>query len=549
MNDIEEILVPKSENSAYVDVPNSEVIAFQESFGKISKLALQMSASYTTSFQLVTLVYFLSQLDNSEDNIAAISLITSMINTVLCIGLSPLFSISLVAGNEIGELRNAEASGEDESSLIHRREQISGALRNGLIISSVMTAPMIVSLVCSKSILIHVFQQNKTVASITGRFLAPYAIMVPAALLRTCSEQIMFAFERTKPAMMIGVSNFIICTSIGSVLAFGVLSAPKLNESGILIGCVAESYLTSTAYTLYLAKSSRLQRFNFMVFSKPLAPDLTQLKNILKLGKPIFIAITIEAFSDLLIPALAGIVGTNEQAALTAILQFSLFSILLQMAFGQTCAQEISRLIGEKQYVKANQAAKYGLLTTLTYTTPIPLALAIYPSVLMRVIGTQNESIEVILRHLAPIMFTACILNAARFNLLQQLRVLEDAKTSTLISSNCLLLGLGLAALLGLKSKMGVYGIATGYATGISLATVLLFYRWIPRIQPKAINENKQNSEKVDVILDCCPRFFNRCQREPAKVAFGTLPTQEKKAFINNSGAHVYTAVSTNPNI
>jgi len=83
------------------DVPDS----FNDTFHKVSKLSWQMSASYTICMQIVILVYLLSRLDDSEDNLAAITLITTLINSIICIGAPPLLTMSLVAGKELGELQ------------------------------------------------------------------------------------------------------------------------------------------------------------------------------------------------------------------------------------------------------------------------------------------------------------------------------------------------------------------------------------------------------------------------------------------------------------
>ena len=204
----------------------------------------------------------------------------------------------------------------------------------------------------------------------------------------------------------------------------------------------------------------------------------------------------------------------------------------MQAAFGQSCSQEISRELGEKHYSKVSRLGKFGLATTLIYTTPIPLILAIYPNILMNVLGEQNESTQQILHYLAPIIFIGTIVDAARFNLLQQLRILGDVKGSSIVSSTFLALGMSTAAFLGLKTKLGIYGVAAGYTGGILFATSAVLYRWLNRIEPSAIEAFQEKPQTTNSNKDCCIKFFKMApELSRGKSCDGTQMTQNPLAI------------------
>lgn len=477
-------------------------------FKKLSKLSWQMSASYTFSLQMVSLIYLLSQLSDNDEHLASASQTTSLINAIVAIGVSPLFSMSLAAGEELGALQKAKADGESEAQLAIRRDHISAVLGNGLIMSAVISPFMILPMVFSKSLLTNVFDQNPDVSEITQSFVRPYAIMVPAMLIRVCCEQIMFMFERTKPAMLIGMSNFAFSTTLGSVLAFGLLGAPKLGRTGLLIGSILDIYLTALGYALYVAFSPRLKEYNFFNLYKPWAPYLGQLKEITNLSRTYMLGMTTETIGALITNAYAGVVGVQQQAAFSIIMQFSLLSFLLQVAFGQTCSQEMKREIGKNDFSNASHTGKVGLATTLFYIAPIPLALSVYPNVLLDMMGIKNQSIKKTLPYLAPIMFAGNILDAARDNILQQMRMIGDSKKSALISSGSIILGVIVSGLLGLQTRMGIYGVAAGYSGSIALAATILFMRWLTRIKPSAIQHNQRHPEQFFSVKACCDLFF-----------------------------------------
>lgn len=155
---------------------------------------------------------------------------------------------------------------------------------------------------------------------------------------------------------------------------------------------------------------------------------------------------------------------------------------------------------------------KYGLLTTLIYTTPVPLFFAIMLGVL--VMGASPGQVKEMLKYLAPIMFSGVILDLARYNLLQQLRVLKDLNGSTMISVSALSLGITGSALLGLKTKSGVYGIAAGYAGGMVIAIPGLVYRWHNRIRAEKIKEIMEElPQTLTSSAHCMDGFFSRLPR------------------------------------
>jgi len=506
---------------ASLDVPDS----FRDSFQKVSKLSWQMSATYTFLMQLVILVYLLSQLDDSDENLAAITLITTLINSIVAIGISPLLTMSLVAGKELGELQDAENT-ETAQQLQLRREHISAIFGNGLIMSAVMAPFMIAGMVFSKSLLINVFNQNSRVAEITQNFARPYSIAVPAIMVRVCADQVMFTFKRTKPAMIIGLSNFAFSMSLGSVLAFGKLGCPKMGESGVLIGCILEVYLTAAGYSLYLLKSPRLRGFDFFDLRKPWQPYLDQLENARNLSRSVLVSMTAETTMYFMASSFAGMVGVQPQAVFSVIMQFSLFSLLLQIAFGQTAAQELSREIGANRFNNASRIGKVGVGALLTYIVPVLIILSVYPDILVDILNQKDNKYFIdTLRYLAPIMFAGCLLDATRFLLLQELRVLGDAQRASMISCLCISLGLIISGMLGLKTKMGIYGVATGYTGSMGLASAILIARWIKRIEPRAIEESKKNPEKFFSVKASCMRLF-KSARDDTPIVRNGIETQ-----------------------
>ncbi|VEB34815.1 MATE family efflux transporter [Legionella cherrii] len=503
--DDDETLITPINNS-----DNEDEVAYGlwDVFKSLSSLSVPMALSFTFSFEIFLIVVLLNALSENEDEAASATLISTMINTLLVVGMAPLFSMSVVASNKIGELTEAEKEGEtNEVVLQEKREYIAGINRNGLWLSAVLTPPIMAGMIFSKPLLTTIFGQNDQVAEITQHFLRVYSPAVAGVLTRISTEQMMFSFGRSKPAMFMGFASLLVGTGISSWLGFGGLGVPKMRGDGVAIGYVIEAYLTSLAYALYLAKHKDFSQYEFFKIFKKFSGQFAQLKELLEIGGSITFSVASEMAMSLSVSILSGMLGTKEQSVITDLNQYIFFNFLLLAGFGQGNSQELNRLIGARKYENASSMGKYGLLTTLIYTAPVPLFFAVMPGVL--VMGNNPGEVKDMLKYLAPIMSAGVILDSARYNLLQQLRVLKDLRGSTMISVSALSLGITGSALLGLKTKLGIYGVVAGYTGGVIIALPGLAYRWRNRINAEKIQELAEETPHViKSSANCLDGFF-----------------------------------------
>jgi multidrug resistance protein, MATE family len=491
------------------EIQAEEVNTFYQIFKNISSLSIPMALSYTFSFEvfLTTIMLALANPDDEKD-IAATTLIATLMNTMIILGLSPLFGISILASKKIGELKKAESNNVDEDQLQEMRDYIAGYNRNALLMSLCIMPPVVASLYFSKSLLTDVFQQDAATSEIAQNFLRPYSFAVPGILARMCFEQIMFSFGRPKPAMIMGLASLATGTALSAALGFGDFGAKKFGSKGIAFGYVAEAYVTTLLYGLYIAAHKDFNKFHFFNLFKRVEKSASQLKEMLAMAGPISFSVANELAMSLSMGILAGLVGTKEQAALTSAMQCVFFSFIPLAAFGQACSQEVSREIGAKHYQNSSRIGKFGLLTTMGYMIPFPLACAIEPRLLTLAVGGNQENTLQILKYLMPMISAGVIFDSARYNVLQQLRSLGDMKGSTIISVGGLSAGVVVAGLLGLKTQAGIYGVAAGYTGGIMLSGAGLMLRWLKRIEPMHIKEvNEPVAAKISHAKNS-PRFF-----------------------------------------
>jgi MATE family multidrug resistance protein len=462
--------------------------SFTDHFKIISKRALPMAASYTFSIEMFALGFYLNHLHPDEEHAASVILTTNMINSLDVVAISPLFAMSIIVGQHWGALQMIVTENDSDINLQETRDRIARVNHNGMFISLVMLPFFSIPMIFSESIFTHLFHQNPEVASISQKFLRTYAIASPALLWRMCAEQIMFGCGKTKPPMVIALLSALVGMFIAAIFAFGKLGAPKLGTEGVLIGYILEAYLTALGFNLYLVLDPAFKDYHFFT-QYNLRDQISEIRALLALGGSILVGNVIEMGSFLGVSLLSGLCGVTNQATFALAMQFTLLSFLLQGAFGQTCTQEISRLVGRQEFKKASNIGKYGILTTLVYVMPAPLLFAIQPKLLLTLLGQNKEENYVIARILFPILATAVFLEALRYQWLQQLRNnLNDAKFATIYSSCSMLLGVILAYLLGTKTTLNVYGVGLGYVLGLLSAAIPLGFRWYSKINDMGAN-------------------------------------------------------------
>ncbi|PJD93825.1 MAG: hypothetical protein CK423_06890, partial [Legionella sp.] len=173
---------------------------------------------------------------------------------------------------------------------------------------------------------------------------------------------------------------------------------------------------------------------------------------------------------------------------------------LLQISFGQTASQAIGQYVGRNEFENASRAAKTGLFAMSSYVATLLIVLAAHPQFLLAIQKNHDHSFTHTIKALAPMMFMGFFLDATRFQLLQQLRSLGAPTKASLVSCSAIALGIALSGSLGLTTKMGIYGVATGFLVAEGFATLGLLLLWSNKVSPEAIAHTKEHPEQFSLL-------------------------------------------------
>ncbi len=500
-------------------------------FKKMSKIAIPMGLSFTFSFEVFLAVLLLQYLSESEEDTAAASLVSTTMNFVSTLAISPLFAASIDLTKKLGEWRE-ERETESEHEYIAARsiqalctapdkalkkalkkEKIEIVNVNTMLMGTALTLPAVSALYYSNFILTSVFHQDSVVARSAQQFLRPYAFAIPGLVARITFEQVIFSFGQAKAAMCMALASFSVGACLSILLGFGKLGFPEMRQEGVALGFAVESYITALSYGLFVMFSKESKKFNFYNFSiDRIKRNLDNLLDIIRMGMMINFTVAIELLLTLSVVVFSGWLGTEQEAAMSYCLQFIYFEYIVLAAFSFSTAQEISRELGAKNFSAAADIARYGVLTGLIYVAPLPILFAAYPKALEFISGGATEEISKTLKTLVPIMSLGIILDAIRFNLLQQSRALQDFLVPSIIAFLGLSSGILLAALLGFETPLDINGVGIGYTFGVGVTAAALGLRWNTKITEATVvdieNSAPLEPEKPSLWTSICSFFY-----------------------------------------
>lgn len=524
----------------------------QENFSQvccqITKMAVPMALSFTLSMEIfissLLLGYIPHETNNQTEYRSAIALIPSVVNTLLLIGMSPMFGMASIASNKQGNYRASVENGLSEDELVIKRQAISVTNRVGLIMAMVASPPIFLLLFFSSPVLQAVFQQSPVSSNIAQEYTRTYAFSVPAVLTRMVFEQNIFPAGKARDSMLIGLTTLSLGTAISCWLGFGGLGLQPMGPSGVALGYVVEAWLIALAYGGYLAWHRDLKPFNFFKLCGYDKAAITGVaKSICAQSIPVSINMVTEVLMEFIASILSGLVGLGSQAVMSYSLQFVYLLFVPLAAFGITSAQEVGREVGALNFSYASKLSRYSIVVTLFFLIPPLAAIMVYPTGLIDLFSTllptngtntssdvsttlmeysglnQNSTLIDANDVVARIMAAAVFLNAIRYNVLSQLRSIGDPWVSIILSNAGLFLGFMLSGILGLHTSLGEYGVAAGYFAGVLFADIAL----IPRLcYLGQIEKLKEATYKLENPQSFCTAIRSLCSTEPRKMGLDT---------------------------
>lgn len=273
------------------------------------------------------------------DNIAASSLINAGQLITASAAVSVLYSVVVISGR----CKGADAT-----------EEIGGILQGGLILSALLSIPVVGSTVFSKP-LYELLGQKPILASIAQNYFRGYAFGTPAYLAMNAWQQMLVSYGRPIDVLvstvaytsMVGIFGYLLANQTGS---FGLGLGVSLANWATLLGLVAFS-CTSPFKACNIFK-----RVSFQVM-------WSNIKKLSRVGFPIAFQILSELISFFMITLYASWLPNSRSnlAAKQAADSYLTIFVVASFGLGQTVASLISRQVGANQFGNARRFGIEGL--------------------------------------------------------------------------------------------------------------------------------------------------------------------------------------------
>lgn len=323
--------------------------------------------------------------------------------------------------------------------------------------------------------------QEAELARMGGDFLAILSVaMVPmgvANVLRT------FVSALGRPVFATAITAVsIVVNAIGDyALVFGHFGMPALGLTGAALASITTASFTVLAYVVAIQTDRNLRRFH--LFGRFWRPEWQRLRVMLSLGLPI--AGTLIAEGGLFSGAafLMGLVGEAELAAHTVALQIAAAAFQVPFGIGQAATIRVGYHFGSGNRQAAALAGWVAIVIGFAFMAVSALAMLAFPrAILSAYVDVDAPRNAVMVGFALQYLFIAAIfqlsdgLQAVAAGVL---RGVQDTRVPMLIAIfGYWAAGFAASVVLGLFTPLAGVGVWIGLAVGLTVAAVLLVWRW-----------------------------------------------------------------------
>ena len=262
---------------------------------------------------------------------------------------------------------------------------------------------------------------------------------------------------------------------------FGNLGAPELGLKGAAVATIFTTLTTLAAYVVAIRLDKKLHRYH--VFGRWWSPDWARLMHIVRVGTPIALTITAEAGIFGAAAFLMGNIGASQLAAHTVALQIAALAFQVPFGVGQAATIRVGYFYGARDPEGVKRAGWTAIVVGTGFMALTALAMVIIPKPLIAIYVDPWDPKNAVLVGFA----LQYIVIAAAFQLVDgmqavaagALRGLQDTRIPMWIAAFAYWVpGIGTSLVLGFLTPLEGVGVWIGLATGLTVAAVLLGWRW-----------------------------------------------------------------------
>lgn len=365
----------------------------------------------------------------------------------------------------------------------HSVREVRRSFRMALWLAGFSALPFGAMLMAGEPILLAAGQDPR-VAARAGDFLVIIVWALPASLFAAVMRTVAATLGR--PGWAMGVTAMAVGLALVAnwALVFGNLGFPALGLEGSAWASVIVSVAMMLAYFAILLLDPVLRRWR--LFGRWWRTEWPRMIEILRLGIPISLAVTMESALFGGASVLMGLIGVAEVAAHAIALNIAALAFQVPLGVSQASTIRVGMGYGAKDPAWVARAGRVALIVGIGFMVVTAALMWAIPRTLIGIYIDVDVASEAAVVALA----TRLLMVGAVFQLVDGaqavaagvLRGLQDTRVPMLIALfGYWVVGFGASVLFGFFTGGGAVGIWIGLAIGLLVVSALLLWRWRAR--------------------------------------------------------------------
>ncbi len=401
----------------------------------------------------------------STQDLAAVAVGSSILTPVFMFGGGILMAVTPIVAQHFGG---------------GAMDKIGRSVRQSLWLAIILAVPTILLLRNAEPVLL-LLDLEPEVARLADGYLKAAAWGIPGFFGYLALKHFNEAVSVTRPAMYFAVVGLFFNIIGNYTLMFGRFGFPALGAIGTGWATMLVMWVMFLCMLVYTYRKKGYREFG--IFNDLRLPDPAYMKELLRLGLPIGITMTMEVSMFAVMSLLMALFSTTAVAAHQITLNIA--SITFMMAFGLSSAITIrvGQNLGKKSMRMATFSGYTGITMTIMMMCCTATVFLLFPEFLVS-IYTGDESLTPLAVQLLFFAAIFQISDGLQVSGSAALRGLKDTKIPMIVNLIAYwFVGLGSGYLLGFTLGYGPPGLWTGLLLGLTTAAILhnLRFRYLTR--------------------------------------------------------------------
>ncbi|WP_158970257.1 MATE family efflux transporter [Paraglaciecola sp. L3A3] len=327
--------------------------------------------------------------------------------------------------------------------------------------------------------LTHYIQMEKELGKIAVDYIQYVLFSMPAFALYQVLRNYCEGLSITKPSMIIMGIGLLVNIPANYILIYGKFGLPEMGGAGCGVATALVFVAMFIGTWLYTLKAKALAKYE--LYRHLYLPDLTVIKECLKLGLPIAMTILFEVTLFAVVAILLAPFGSIVVASHQVALNFSALMFMIPLSIGMATSIRIGYLLGENRPEQAKITTRCAFLVGISIATFTASFTMIFRNTIAELYSIDPLVIE---------LASSLLLLAALFQFSDAIQVIsgtalrgykDTAAMFYLSFTSYWLVGLSIGCVLGLTDwivpKMAGAGFWIGFICGLTCAAITLGIR------------------------------------------------------------------------